>query len=135
MNRKPFYGWTVAAAGCLTFGVANGIPYYNIGFFYDYFQRAFGWSRAEITFAFPLAALLTVWAGPLLVPKFNPRLRIPGSGYGGLAPHQHDAQTWSLTWFRSCGTILAPTRERCLLFFSWPWWEQHRLRSCHRGRP
>jgi len=70
--------------------VANGIPYYNIGFFYDYFQRAFGWSRAEITFAFPLAALLTVWAGPLLVPKFNPRLRIPGSGYGGLAPHQHD---------------------------------------------
>ena len=76
MNRKPFYGWIVIAAGCLTFGLANGIPYYNIGFFYDYFQRAFGWSRAEITFAFPLAALLTVWAGPLLVPKFNPRLLI-----------------------------------------------------------
>ena len=28
-------------------------------FFYDYFQRRFGWSRAEITFDFPLAALLT----------------------------------------------------------------------------
>jgi MFS family permease len=76
VNQRLFYGWVVVAAGCLTFGLANGIPYYNIGFFYDYFQRAFGWSRAEITFGFPLAALLTVWAGPLLVPKFNPRLLI-----------------------------------------------------------
>lgn len=76
VSRKPFYGWIVVAAGCLTFGLANGIPYYNIGFFYDYFQRAFHWSRAEITFGFPLAALLTVWAGPLLVPKFSPRLLI-----------------------------------------------------------
>src|ERR1700709_113495 len=81
MNRKPFYGWFVLRAGFLTFGLANGIPYYNIGFFYDYFQRAFGWSRAEITFGFPLAALLTVWAGPLLVPKFSPRkLIIIGTG-------------------------------------------------------
>lgn len=76
MNKKPFHGWLIVAAGCVTFGLANGIPYYNIGFFYDYFQRAFGWSRAEITFGFPLAALLTVWAGPLLVPKFSPRLLI-----------------------------------------------------------
>ena len=75
-ENKLFYGWIVVVAGCLTFGLANGIPYYNIGFFYDYFQRAFGWSRAEITFGFPLAALLTVWAGPLLVPKFSPRMLI-----------------------------------------------------------
>jgi MFS family permease len=81
MNKKPFYGWMIVVAGCITFGLANGIPYYNIGFFYDYFQRAFGWSRAEITFGFPLAALLTVWAGPLLVPKFSPRkLIIIGTG-------------------------------------------------------
>jgi hypothetical protein len=71
-ESKPFYGWIIIATGCLTFGLANGIPYYNIGFFYDYFQRTFGWSRAEITFGFPLAALLTLWAGPLFVPRFSP---------------------------------------------------------------
>ncbi len=71
--KKIFYGWVVAAAAFLTFGLAVGIPYYNIGFFYDYFERSFGWSRAQITLGFPLAALLTIWAGPLIVPKFSPR--------------------------------------------------------------
>jgi len=75
-SRRPagvFYGWRITAAAFLTFGLSVGIPYYNIPFFYDYFHRAFGWSRAHITLGFPLAALLTIWAGPLLIPKFSPR--------------------------------------------------------------
>ncbi len=48
MARK-FYGWWVTAAAFVTFGLAVGVPYYNIGFFYDYFQREFGWSRSDIT--------------------------------------------------------------------------------------
>ncbi len=71
--KKTFYGWVVAAAAFLTFGLSVGIPYYNISFFYDYFERSFGWSRAQITLGFPLAALLTIWAGPLIVPKLSPR--------------------------------------------------------------
>lgn len=71
--RKIFYGWRVTAAAFLTFGLAVGVPYYNIPFFYDYFARAFGWSREHITLGFPLAALLTIWAGPLIVPRFSPR--------------------------------------------------------------
>jgi MFS family permease len=70
---KRFYGWWVTAAAFLTFGLAVGVPYYNIGFFYDYFQRAFGWSRADITLGFPLAALLTLWVGPLVIHRFSPR--------------------------------------------------------------
>lgn len=68
-----FYGWRITAAAFLTFGLSVGIPYYNIPFFYDYFHRSFGWSRADITLGFPLAALLTIWAGPVLIPKFSPR--------------------------------------------------------------
>lgn len=71
--KKSFYGWVITAAAFLTFGLSVGVPYYNIGFFYDYFERSFGWSRAQITLGFPLAALLTIWAGPLIVPKLSPR--------------------------------------------------------------
>ena len=71
--KNDFHGGRITTAAFLSFGLAVGIPYYNIGFFFDYFQRAFGWSRAEITFGFPLAALLTIWIGPVLVPRFSPR--------------------------------------------------------------
>ena len=76
--RKKFYGWVVTAAAFVTFGLAVGVPYYNIGFFYDYFQRQYGWSRADITLGFPLAALLTIWIGPLVIHRFSPRKLILG---------------------------------------------------------
>jgi MFS family permease len=71
--RKTFYGWWVTLAAFLTFGIAVGLPYYNMPFFFDYFQREFHWSKQQITFGFPLAALLTLWIGPVLVPRFSPR--------------------------------------------------------------
>lgn len=70
---RRFYGWWITAAAFVTFGLAVGIPYYNISFFYDYFQREFGWSRADITLGFPLAAALTIWVGPLVIHRFSPR--------------------------------------------------------------
>jgi MFS family permease len=73
MKSKTYYGWWVTAAAFITFGISTGLPYYNMPFFYDYFQRTFGWSPAQITFGFPLAALLTIWIGPVLVPRFSPR--------------------------------------------------------------
>lgn len=73
MHPRKFYGWWVTAAAFITFGLSVGVPYYNIGFFYDYFQRQFGWSRAEITLGFPLAALLTIWIGPLVIHRYSPR--------------------------------------------------------------
>lgn len=73
--RRPgiFRGWWVVVASAVSYGIAQGIPYYNISFFYDYFQRSFGWTRAEITLGFPLAALFTIWVGPALVPRFSQR--------------------------------------------------------------
>jgi len=72
MKRK-FFGWWITATAFITFGLAVGVPYYNIGFFYDYFQREFGWSRSAITLGFPLAAALTIWFGPMVIHRFSPR--------------------------------------------------------------
>jgi MFS family permease len=81
-----FYGWHVVATAFVTFGLAVGVPYYNIPFFYDYFQKSFGWSLSEITLGFPVAALLTIWVGPLLIPRFSPRkLIFVGTAFTALA--------------------------------------------------
>jgi MFS family permease len=81
-----FYGWRVVATAFVTFGLAVGLPYYNIPFFYDYLQKSFHWSLKEITFGFPLAAILTIWVGPLMVPHFSPRkLIIAGTGLTAVA--------------------------------------------------
>ena len=75
-KKKPFYGWWVTAAAICTFGISVGIPYYNMSFFYDYYakpvaQGGFGWSVDKITLGFPLAALFTLWVGPLLVHRVS----------------------------------------------------------------
>ncbi len=71
--QKKFFGWWIVAGAFFTFGLSVGIPYYNIGFFYDYFQREFHWSRSDITLGFPLAAALTIWFGPMVIHRFSPR--------------------------------------------------------------
>jgi len=85
MNKR-FYGWWITAAAFFTFGIAVGIPYYGGPFFYDYYKKTFGWSTTEVTFGFPLAALLTLWVGPLLAHRFSPRILILiGTTFTGLA--------------------------------------------------
>ena len=82
----PFRGpWIIA--GCfLTFGVASGFPYYNIAFFFDYFRNDHGWTQQAITLGAPIAVLLTIWAGPVIVPRWSPRwLIVIGTGLTFLA--------------------------------------------------
>lgn len=87
MNQtRSFYGWWMTAFLFLTFGLSTGIPYYGGPFFYDYYEKSFGWSRTDITFGFPLASLLTIWVGPLIVPRISPRWSILiGTGLTALA--------------------------------------------------
>ena len=83
---RRFFGWWITAAAFVTSGLTVGVPYYNIAFFYDYFQRSFGWSRGSITLGFPLAALLTLWAGPLVIHRFSSRkLIVAGSTLTAIA--------------------------------------------------
>lgn len=69
---ERFYGWWIVATAVFTFGIAVGVPYYNLPFFYDYFQKTHHWKLEQITLGFPLAAALTLWIGPLLIPRFSP---------------------------------------------------------------
>jgi sugar phosphate permease len=83
---KRFYGWWIIAASFITFGLSVGLPYYNLGFFYDYYtkpvaQGGFGWTRPEAVLGFPLAAIFTIWVGPLIMHRFPPRyLILVGTG-------------------------------------------------------
>jgi MFS family permease len=84
--KEKFYGWWITLFAFFTFGIAVGIPYYGGPFFYDYYMKEFGWSRADVTLGFPLAATLTLWVGPMLVHRFSPRkLIILGTGLTALA--------------------------------------------------
>jgi MFS family permease len=71
--KKIFYGWWVVAAAFFTFGLSVGLTYYNIPFFYDYFGKTYGWPAVDITRGFFYATLLTLWVGPIIVPRFSPR--------------------------------------------------------------
>jgi MFS family permease len=84
--KKSFYGWWVVAGAFLTFGLSVGLPYYNIPFFYDYFAKEYGWRTVDITRGFFYATLLTLWVGPVLVPRFSPRrLILAGTGLTAIA--------------------------------------------------
>ena len=83
---RPFYGPWIIAASFVTFGLASGLPYYNIAFFYDYLRDDHHWTQQMVTIGAPIAILLTIWAGPLLAHRFNPRyLIVAGTGLTCLA--------------------------------------------------
>lgn len=85
-RKQHFRGPWILATAFVTFGIAVGIPYYNLPFFYDYFQKTYHWDLSQITLGFPIAALLTIWVGPLVVPRFSPRkLIIAGAGFTAVA--------------------------------------------------
>lgn len=84
-QRSSFYGWWIVAAALVTLGLSVGIPYYNLPFFYDYFQKTFHWSLKEITLGFPVATVLTLWIPPVVIPRFSPRkLILAGTGLTAL---------------------------------------------------
>lgn len=73
-SPKGFYGWWISIAAFFTFGLAVGIPYYGMPFYFDYYEKTFGWTRPDITLGFPLAATLTLWVGPMFMHRFSPRI-------------------------------------------------------------
>lgn len=57
----------------LVLGLVVGLPYYSLPYFYDYFERAFGWSRAAVMLGLPVGTLVTLIIGPLFVRHLPPR--------------------------------------------------------------
>jgi len=85
-SPKSFRGPWIIAACFLTFGLSTGFPYYNIAFFFDYLRDDHGWTIELVTMGAPIAVLLTIWAGPVIIPRVSPRLLIvAGTGMTFLA--------------------------------------------------
>jgi len=72
-SRNPFHGPWIIASCFVTFGLSTGFPYYNIAFFFDYLRDGHSWSQELVTLGAPIAVLLTLWMGPVIVPKVSPR--------------------------------------------------------------
>ena len=105
-EQKGFYGWWISVAAFFTFGLAVGIPYYGMGFYFDYYQKAFGWSRPEMTLGFPLAVVLTIWVGPLIMHRFSPRkLMMIGVALTALAFIGFSQMTGSLLVYYAMWTL------------------------------
>ena len=75
-QSQGFRGPWMVAACFITFGLSTGFPYYNIAFFFDYFRDNHGWTQEMVTLGAPIAVLLSIWAGPVIVPRVSPRLLI-----------------------------------------------------------
>ncbi len=123
---KSFYGRWIVLASCLTFGISVGLPYYNMPFFYDYYKKAFHWQLHDITLGFPLAALLTLWVGPLLVPRFSPRkLLIAGTAltlvaFLGFSQMTGNIMVYYFLWFLyTFGYILSGPIPHQIMVSQW----------------
>jgi len=66
----------VVAAAFLTLLLTVGVPFYGMPFFYDYFMRDFGWSRAQTTSGIALATILVQPVAGLMAHRFSPRVLI-----------------------------------------------------------
>jgi MFS family permease len=73
MEKRRWQECTIVAASFLTLLITVGIPFYGLPFFYDFFIRDFGWSRAEVTSGIALATILIQPAAGLIVHRFSPR--------------------------------------------------------------
>ncbi len=131
---RGFYGWWIVATEFITLGIALGVPYYNLPFFYDYFQKTFHWNLSQITLGFPVAALLTIWVGPLVVPHFSPRrLILAGTGFTAIAFFGFGAMKGALSlyfllyFFYTLGYIISgPIPHQILVSY---WFQKKRGRA------
>ncbi len=131
---KKFSGPLMLAACFFTFGISTGLPYYNISFFFDYFRDGHGWTQELVTMGAPIAVLLSIWAGPVIVPRVSPRiLIIIGTGltfgafqwFGRLSgnPYEYYA-AWTMYMF---GYFLAGPIPHQIIVSNW--YKQRRGRA------
>ncbi|MFN7921318.1 MAG: MFS transporter [Bryobacteraceae bacterium] len=105
-NTTP---WRVAWASFFTLGISIGMPYYSLPFFYDYFEQAYGWSRSSITLGLPLAALATIWMGPLFAHRLRPNRSIMLGAALNLA---------AFAWFANLSGSLLEYRAAWMLYMA-----------------
>lgn len=130
-NPRLYYGWRIVAASFFTLGLAVGLPYFGMPFFYDYFERpigegGFGWSRSVITVGLPLGTLATLWVGPALAHRFSSRrLILIGTGVTaltlfGFGKMGGDVWMYWLLWFSyMMGNVLSGGLSHQVILSNW----------------
>ncbi|MDP3879997.1 MAG: MFS transporter [Dehalococcoidales bacterium] len=78
MKNRPriFYGWWIVAASFIMFLVCGGITFYGFTAFFNPIAEEFGWSAAQVSFAFSLRSIEFGLMWPLvgfLIDKFGAR--------------------------------------------------------------
>ncbi len=73
---RLFYGWWIVGAAFFTLFITVGVPFYGVPFFYDYFIREFGWTRAVTVSGIALATVLIQPIAGVLLHRFSPRKAI-----------------------------------------------------------
>lgn len=76
--RAPrlFYGWRIVAVAFVTHCLSVGTVFYSFGVFFHPLSDAFGWTRAEISWGFSIAAVVGAAYGPFFgrwVDRHGPR--------------------------------------------------------------
>jgi MFS family permease len=75
-RARFFYGWRVVGVAFLTHCITTGIVFYSFGVFLNALSEHFGWTRAEVSFGFSLAALCGAFYSPFVgraIDRFGPR--------------------------------------------------------------
>src|SRR5713101_5195441 len=101
-GNKVFYGWwVVLAAGVGLLLSVGAVLFFTFGVFLKQLSQEFGWSRAQISFAFTLSALGITLAAPFLgwlVDRFGARrVILPATllfGMGVLSLYFLSAHLW-----------------------------------------
>ena len=64
--KKVFYGWWIVAAAWIQFLVCGGIAFYGFTTFFNPIADEFGWTAAQISFAFSLRSIEGGVLGPII---------------------------------------------------------------------
>ncbi len=66
-GRKPiFYGWWLLAASVAAMALGSGVSFWAFGLYIEPLEQQFGWSRAQVSFGFSAALLVSGLSGPLV---------------------------------------------------------------------
>ncbi len=78
-RRKIYYGWWLAIGCVVSMAFASGVSFWSFGLYVEPLEEEFGWSRAQVSFGFSSALMVSGLFGPLIgrwVDRSGPRTSI-----------------------------------------------------------
>lgn len=65
-KKKVYFGWWMLAGCVVAMALSSGVSFWAFGLYVDPLEREFGWSRAQISFGFSSAILVSGLFGPFV---------------------------------------------------------------------